>query len=300
MHLRDYSNIKRLTYKERMPRAWGLEGLDVLVHIDSFCLGDTVCFSSFLDSFADRYKPKTVKVSTFWPELFQDGRFQFFDSTANAHLEIDKLVNIGFQKNDIEHVKNGMIWGAKDSMGLPQDTPLGRPPVKKIESERNKRKVCIATESLKAIARWDRPNGWRDVAQSLMEMGFEVHNVSYEKGEEIDGVQYHDGNNDVGGALGHILESTLFIGLSSGLSWLAWAYGVPVVMISGFTKEYNEFPCYRVMNERCCTGCFNVFKQISNGCPLFTDTERQNECHKSITPNMVMSQVEKALVDFGS
>lgn len=299
MHPRDYSNIKRLTYKERMPRSWSLEGLDILLHIDSFCLGDTICFSSFLDSFADRYRPKSVKVSTFWPELFQDGRFEFVDATAQIHLEVDKLVNIGFQKDDLEHVRNGMIWGGRDMMGLPQDTPLGRPPVKGMDFER-KRKVSIATESTKKIARWDRPGGWAEVAFMLMEMGYEVHNVSYEKGEEIQGVVYHDGNEDIGEALRHIGESQLFIGLSSGLSWLAWAYGVPVVMISGFTKSYNEFPCHRVSNERVCNGCFNVFKGISTPCPIFIDTERQNECHLSITPEMVLDKAKAALIEFGS
>jgi ADP-heptose:LPS heptosyltransferase len=32
-----------------------------------------------------------------------------------------------------------------------------------------------------------------------------------------------------------------FIGVSSGLSWLAWACGKKVVMISGITKKENEF-----------------------------------------------------------
>lgn len=298
MHPRDYSNIKRLIYKERMPRSWSLEGLEILLHIDSFCLGDTICFASFLDAFAERYKPRRMKVSTFWPELFENGKFEFIDATAQTHVEVDKLVSIGFQKEEIEHVRNGMIWGGRDMMGLPQDTPLGRPPVKPMQFERKKKKVSIATESLKRIARWDRSGGWADVCFALMDMGYEVHNVSYEKTQEIQGVVYHDGNEDIGGALNHIGESALFIGLSSGLSWLAWAYGVPVVMISGFTKHYNEFPCYRVTNERACNGCFNVFKGINTPCPIFIDTERQNECHALITPDMVMDKVKEALSHF--
>jgi hypothetical protein len=297
MHPRDYSNIRRLTYEERMPRSWSLEDLDILLHIDSFCLGDTICFSSFLEAFTDRYRPKSLKVSTFWPELFGGGRFQFLDAAAEGHVEVDKLVSVGFQKEDMSHVRNGMIWAARDVMGLPQDTPMGRPPVIDMSFEK-KGKVTIATESLKQIARWDRPGGWADVAFKLMEMGYEVHNVSYERGEEIQGVFYHSGNEDVRSALGHIGESALFIGLSSGLSWLAWAYGVPVVMISGFTKHYNEFPCYRVANERVCNGCFNVFKGISTPCPIFMGTERQGECHASITPGMVMERVSEALKIF--
>ena len=36
-------------------------------------------------------------------------------------------------------------------------------------------------------------------------------------------------------------HADFFIGLSSGLSWLAWAAGTPVVIISGFTHPLNEF-----------------------------------------------------------
>ena len=297
MHPRDYTNVKRLTYKERMPRSWSLDGLDVLLHIDSFCLGDTICISSFLDAFAEKYRPKSLNVSTFWPELFRDGRFKFVDAASQSHIEVDKLVSVGFQKNELEHVRNGLVWGSRDVMGLPQDTPLGVPPVKPMEFEK-KRKVSIATESLKGIARWDRAGGWAEVAFRLMDMGYEVHNVSYERGEEIKGVVYHHGNEDINGALAHIGESAAFIGLSSGLSWLAWAYGVPVVMIAGFTKHYNEFPCFRVSNERVCNGCFNVFKGINSACPLFMGTERQNECHMSITPQMVIEKAEMALANF--
>ena len=44
----------------------------------------------------------------------------------------------------------------------------------------------------------------------------------------------------------------------SGLSWLAWAVGTPVVMISGFTHPTNEFATpYRVINYHACNSCWN-------------------------------------------
>lgn len=277
-----------------MPRSWALDGLDILLHIDSFCLGDTLCISSFLDAFSERYKPKKIIVSTFWPELFSSDKFEFVSATSDVSIEVDKLVNIGFMKDEISHIKNGMVWGARDSMGLSHDMPLGSPPVAKIEREK-KKKICIATESLKNIAKWIRPNGWGSVVSALIKMGYEVHNISYEKEEEIEGVIYHSGNEDIMADVEHIAESEVFVGLSSGLSWLAWAYDTPVVMISGFTKEYNEFPCYRVMNERACNGCFNVFKSIKNQCPIFISTPRQNECHMEITPEMVIEKIKMAI-----
>lgn len=297
MRPRDYSNIKRLTYKERNPYSWSLENLDILLHLDSFCLGDTICFSAFLDKFVEKYRPRNLKISTFWPEIFGD-KYEFIDATANIHLEIDKLVSIGFQKENLDHVRNGLIWGTKNIMGLDQNIPLSKPPLKELPPLEKKKKITIATESLKKIAKWDRPNGWEEVVKALQVAGFEVHNVSYEKTKEIEGVIYHDSNTDIKVAIQHISESVAFIGLSSGLSWVAWAYDIPVVMIAGFTKYYNEFPCYRVFNDRTCNGCFNVIKGIKSPCPLFEGTERQNECHNLITPNMVLYQANRALKDY--
>ena len=55
---------------------------------------------------------------------------------------------------------------------------------------------------------------------------------------------------------------TAFIGLSSGLSWLAWAAGTPVVLISGFTHPTNEFTTpYRVINWHTCNSCWNDVRE---------------------------------------
>ena len=48
-------------------------------------------------------------------------------------------------------------------------------------------------------------------------------------------------------------HADLFVGLSSGLAWLAWAAGCPTVLISGFTHPTNEFGTpYRVINWHAC------------------------------------------------
>ena len=44
-----------------------------------------------------------------------------------------------------------------------------------------------------------------------------------------------------------------FIGLGSGLSWLAWACKKPVILISGFSSPDSEFYTpYRVHNDKVC------------------------------------------------
>jgi autotransporter strand-loop-strand O-heptosyltransferase len=102
-----------------------------------------------------------------------------------------------------------------------------------------------------------------------------------------------------------IEHSEFFIGLSSGLSWVAHAMGKKVALISNFTEDWNEFDLndenyIRITNKSVCHGCFNKIKVEHDfnpadwyWCPLHKNTDRQFECHKSITPEMVLEKIEK-------
>jgi autotransporter strand-loop-strand O-heptosyltransferase len=90
-----------------------------------------------------------------------------------------------------------------------------------------------------------------------------------------------------------------FVGLSSGLSWLAWASGVPVVMISGFTHPTNEFATpYRVINYHACNSCWNDVRVRFDHkdflwCPRQAGTPRQFECTRLITAAQVIAVLVK-------
>jgi autotransporter strand-loop-strand O-heptosyltransferase len=269
------------------------------MHFDSFCLGDTICFSSFIDAFLDYHKPKKVIISTFFIHLFKstDERYEFINANQKLKLTVDKLIDVGYDKNSLEDTKGGMMWATKRTMMLPQETKPRKCPVIPYERKIIPNKITIAPESLKKIAQWNHFGnyGWQSLVNEIVNSGFVVSNVSYENTMNLQNVTGFHGHDDIRVALNEILSSRVFVGLSSGLAWLAWAYGVPVVMISGFTKEHNEFNCYRVTNKLSCNGCFNLFQNIQSTCPLFLGTDRENECHKSITPQMVIDKINEAL-----
>lgn len=298
MHPRDYSNIRRKNYSQKNPDSKSLEGLDVLLHIDSFCLGDTICWASLLEAFVKHHRPSRLRVTTFWPEILRNMQgIEFIDAVGDGFIECDKFVSAGYEKGNLYHALHGMFPAARKSMNLPDDAPFSKSVFREHEYEKIPNKIVIAPESTKKIARWDYMGnqGWQEVIDRLNEMGMEVHNVSYEKTLMLRSLHSHNGNPDVNNAIRHICEAQIFIGLGSGLSWLAWAYDIPVVMICGFTKPFMEFPCYRAWNEHCCTGCYNIFTNVNSHCPIFLGTQRESECHRTITPDMVMKQVEKAL-----
>ena len=99
-----------------------------------------------------------------------------------------------------------------------------------------------------------------------------------------------------------IHHSKFLIGLSSGLSWLAWAMGKHVVMISNFTSSDHEFTsnCTRITNRSVCSGCWNkpefkFDKGDWNWCPEHIGTPRQFECHTSITSKMVIDKIQNLI-----
>jgi autotransporter strand-loop-strand O-heptosyltransferase len=296
---RHYGQHELLEYVELDKDTQTLEGKVILMHFDSFCLGDTICFSSFIDAFLDYHKPKKVIISTFFIHLFKstDERYEFINANQKLKLTVDKLIDVGYDKNSLEDTKGGMMWATKRTMMLPQETKPRKCPVIPYERKIIPNKITIAPESLKKIAQWNHFGnyGWQSLVNEIVNSGFVVSNVSYENTMNLQNVTGFHGHDDIRVALNEILSSRVFVGLSSGLAWLAWAYGVPVVMISGFTKEHNEFNCYRVTNKLSCNGCFNLFQNIQSTCPLFLGTDRENECHKSITPQMVIDKINEAL-----
>jgi len=119
------------------------------------------------------------------------------------------------------------------------------------------------------------------------------------------GVEDETGDRPLAERARWLRHAAFFVGLSSGLSWLAWAAGCPVVMISGFTHPTNEFNTpYRVVNWHACNGCWNDPRVRFDHkdflwCPRHAGTPRQFECTRLITATQVM-QVIQRIPGFGT
>ena len=100
-----------------------------------------------------------------------------------------------------------------------------------------------------------------------------------------------------------IKNCDFFIGLSSGLSWLAWALNKKVVIISGCTNEDNEFKenCYRVINKNVCNGCLND-SSLDNQTKITTSwmycpRDKNFECSREISFDMVKEKIDLCIQD---
>lgn len=196
---------------------------------------------------------------------------------------------------DILGVERG---GLKPVLSLP-DEYAGRPIEEKY--------VCIAVQASSFFKGWLNPGGWRKVVADLKLRGYRVICIDKERETSAGGysLQIPWGCEDFTGDR-PMLERAQFlrhaefmIGNSSGLSWLGWTAGCPVVLISGFTLPINEFENpYRVITPYACHGCWhdpkNRFDKAEfDWCPEHRGTPRQYECSKLITPELVLRAVNR-------
>jgi autotransporter strand-loop-strand O-heptosyltransferase len=163
--------------------------------------------------------------------------------------------------------------------------------------------VCIAVQSTTQAKYWNNPNGWREVIAWLQAQGLRVicidqkstHGFGIVWNQLPHGAEDFTGDRKLAERVRFLRHARAFIGLSSGLSWLAWAAGVSVLMISGFTHPINEFETpYRVINYHACNSCWNDVRHRFDHkdflwCPRNAGTPRQFECTRLITAAQVIA-----------
>jgi len=188
-------------------------------------------------------------------------------------------------------------------------------PVIRIESMNRSIKepyVCIAAQATSQAKYWTNPGGWMRIVQYLKDKGYRVLCIDQKMyhgfGSYWNTIPYGSENFTGAKPLTEraelLFHADFFIGLSSGLAWLAWAVGKPVVMISGFTLPLNEFYTpYRVINYHICNGCWNDSSLEFNHadfawCPRHKDTVQQFECTRFITAAQVQHAIDHLMHDY--
>jgi len=282
-----------------------LKHKNVYVSFESKSLGDNIAWIPYCEEFRKKHECNLI-VSTFWNDFFKSTYPNItFVNPGDVVQNIFALYRIGwFWDKDKEPEKPNLIplqKTASNILGL--DFKEIKPEISyKKDKVYDFKYVCIATHSTAGCKYWHYPNGWQNVVDYLNNVGYKVIHVSREKTELNNVIQIDD--DSIGNTMSVIYNSELFIGLSSGLSWLSWALNKHVIMISNFTEDDHEFTsnCTRITNPDVCNGCWNnpMFKFDKGDwywCPEHKGTDRQFECHKSITSEMVINKIQHLLND---
>jgi autotransporter strand-loop-strand O-heptosyltransferase len=286
----------------------------VYVALDSKALGDSLAWIPYVEEFGKVHNCKMV-VSTFMNTMFESRypNIEFVEPGTNVQnlyamygigLFYNEDSTINIYKNPIDPKGQTMQKMCSDILGLEYKEIKPKLKERKPYIESNYKQVCIGIHGTAQSKFWNNPTGWQDVVDWLNAKGYVVKLLSKE-GDNYMGNQLPDGivkhpNGPLELVMDEMLKSKAFIGIGSGLSWLSWGLDVPTVLISGFSYDWAEMKdCIRIAAPKGkCEGCFNRLRLDAgdwNWCPDHKGTERQFECTKSITSEMVIKELEKFL-----
>jgi autotransporter strand-loop-strand O-heptosyltransferase len=283
----------------------------VYISFGSKSLGDTMAWIPYCEEFRKKHNCKLI-VSTFLNGLFKDQypEIEFIEPgevVPNIHAQYrlgwfyDDKGEFDRNKHPHDFKKMPLQKTASDILGL-EYTEI-RPKLK-LPNTPKKKKIGIGIHSTAQSKYWNNLTGWQEVVDYLRSFGYECiiyskENDGYMGNHHPNGVTVFEGNG-LQSVIDSMSNCEFFVGLSSGLSWLAWACELPVVLISGFSEKWTEttLDTYRVINENVCHGCFNKERLEAgdwNWCPLHKGTDRQFECTKQITSEMVIKEINKII-----
>ena len=279
----------------------------------SECIGDTIAFLVGIRSFQKQYQ---VELSLYVRERMQDFVKEWYPDIKQCERWPEDTYAIFFLGGAISNRQwiplNGKMIPlqafSQYVMGL--DSMPGRvawqPRHKRLIKEPY---VCIAVQASVTAKAWLWPNGWDEIVIYLKMMGYRVLCIDKDK-ERTDngycvripeGAEDFTGNRPLTERADMLAYADFFIGLGSGLSWIAWIAGCPVIMIAGFSAVWYEFPeAYRVFNPMVCHGCFNDLQvdYLNGPCQRYAhDEEHYLECQRMISPSMVKRAIDRCYQD---
>jgi len=288
-------------------------GQRILIFMRSSALGDNLALLPHVREFQKKYDceiflwimPEMRElVKNLYPEIQQVENLTY-DYYATFYLMafVGSVLPFPMDGKTVSLDRVGSVaLGTETMPSLPQFTPTA-------ERKISEPYVCIGVQASTPAKSWLFPGGWDTVVDYLKSLGYRVLCIDKHKVETDDGytMQMPEGAEDFTGDIPLIERANMlyyaefFIGLSSGLSWLANSVGCPVVLISGISQNWYEFYTpYRVANRFVCNGCFNDIRApifAVNVCWKYKGTPRELECQKKISSRQVIDAVERLIIE---
>ena len=290
-----------------------LEGQPVAITFrNSYTLGDFLAFLPYLREFKKNHRCKlsiclndkfAELVAQLYPDIPQIDKVDFQTYATYYPVMLQSpfpSVQVDTRQMPMNRI-GGMLWGINylppKAVFEPTAPPVTDEPY-----------VCISVQASMNRKAWLYPGGWDVVIDYLKNLGYRVFCIDLNSEQTNDdltirkpeGAEDFTGNHPLLERANMLYHAEFFIGLGSGLTWVADAVGCPVVMICGFSQDWSEFYTpYRVANRKVCNGCFNDPRVsfVLEKCPFHKNTPRELECQKKISPRMVIDNIERLIVD---
>ncbi len=281
--------------------------LQETIHIinESGSLGDNIAWVPVVDHF-QKIKNYRVKYYTPYKELFEKEYpnidfHNYNEKPEKFNYSLGCFDVAGFKWNELNlqelafKILGLEYFEIKPRISLPIN----------LKNNFNKKYVCIGSLSTAQAKFWNNSDGWNRVVYYLKALNYEVISIDKNNnighGESVNYIPSHsiDKTGDISlfERINDLYFCEFFIGLGSGLSWLAWALNKPVIMISGFSDPKSEFYTpYRIHNKNVCNSCWNdpnIEFDRSNW--MWCPRNKNFECTKEIYFEMVKEKIDQCI-----
>jgi autotransporter strand-loop-strand O-heptosyltransferase len=277
---------------------------NIRINLDTAALGDNIAWIPYLEEFRKQHKCNLF-AATGYNNLFETQYKNIsFVPFGSIGSNLYATYNIGLYYNNDEpdyskHPSNfyklPLQQVCSDILGIEY---------KEIKPKivETKKQVCIGTHSTAQMKYWNNENGWQTVIDWLTDKGYLVKVLSNEgqiRSCKLNNIVLHP-NGDLEYVIKELRDSVAFVGLGSGLSWLSWAVGTQTIIIDGYSggTSYSKNCIHISPPPNKCQGCIHKYKFNKADwyfCPEHRNTDRQFECTKSITADMVIDKLKEII-----
>ena len=285
----------------------------VYIHLDSKSIGDTLAWFPYVEEFRKKHNCEVI-CSTFKNFLFESTypniKFVPPGSSVNAYAQY----NIGWfdntNKNPINPYTIPLQQTATDILGLEYKEIKPKLSISLQKPLIKGKYVTLSIQSTAQCKYWNYKGGWQKIVNYLNLRGYKVVCIDKHAHFGVQGCTNSIPNNVIDKTGCSLEEASSLIkgakfhlGISSGLSWLAWALNSHVVMISSFSKPFCEFTknITRIYTDTPYSGYFNNpdYKLDASNWYWnpYLEISTLEEWHdfETITPKQVIKEINKLL-----
>jgi autotransporter strand-loop-strand O-heptosyltransferase len=270
-------------------------------------IGDTIGWFSYCVKFAAKHGCRLTvamseKIATLFREAYPEIKFVAREAIRPEGFYATYRVGLFFDDMDCNHRPcDYRIVGLHRVAGCALGVDLSDAPPRIVldDDTRPITEPYVAGTMASGMAkRWNNPTGWSEVTAFLKAAGYRVVAIDRDPDGVPPGAEDETGDRPLLERARWLRHCEFFVGLGSGLSWLAWACRAPVVLISGFSHPATEFSTPgRVINYNCCNSCWSDptlrFNSAFDWCPRHGGTERAFECTRAISAHQVVETIKR-------
>lgn len=222
---------------------------NIYIKIDGYALGDNLAWMPYIEEYRKKYNCNLI-CSTFHNHLFETEYPDILFVEPNTVIKnLYSQIYVGAITGDfndkyspITSTHNPLQKVASETLGLPFKEIKPRVGYHDLpKTDYGGKYVCISQFGSTIEKSWRGvEDNWQIIVNYLNDMGYKVVVISKEL-TYLENVINKTGNIPLSDRISDLEGAEFYMGVSSGLAWLSWAVGTPVIMISDVTPKWHEF-----------------------------------------------------------